>query len=160
MKTPQCIAILVAVLNAAVFSAAAQTKPSLIYASPDDVKAAVARTKQTKTLTAVPIVAVSSFHLSAEFRANPTPASLHEKNNELINVIGGSGTLIVGGTLKDEKRRDDSNLIGSGIDGGTNYALVKGSYIFVPAGTPHYFAAIGKGGLTITTIYIPSRKDS
>jgi mannose-6-phosphate isomerase-like protein (cupin superfamily) len=101
------------------------------------------------------VVAVAPYHVAVEYRANLTPSSLYEYNNELINVIEGSGTLIVGGTLKDERRRDDANLNGSGIDGGTSYPLVKGSYIFVPAGTPHYFAAIGKDGLTITTTYIP-----
>ena len=91
-----------------------------------------------------------------EYRSKPTPASVHEKNNELINVIGGSGTLIMGGMLKDEKRRDATNLTGTGIDGGRSYQLLKGSYLFIPAGTPHYFASIGDDGLVITTIYIPA----
>ena len=133
----------------------AQTQPDQIYASPADVAAAIARAKAAKTLKAVVVVAVSPFHVAVEYRANPTPASLHEKNNELISVLEGSGTMIIGGRLKDEKRRDDANLNGSGIDGGTSYALVKGSYVFIPAGTPHYFAAVGKDGLTITTTYIP-----
>lgn len=149
------IMVLTAVLGTFALPAFAQTKPDIVYASPDDVGAAIAHAKAAKTLAAEPIVAVGPYHLSAEYRANPTPASLHEKNNELINVIDGSGTMIVGGTLKDEKRRDDSNLNGSGIEGGTSFALTKGSYLFVPAGIAHYFAVIGKDGLTITTIYIP-----
>ena len=149
------IIVLTAVLGTLALPAFAQTKPDIVYASPDDVGAAIAHAKAAKTLVAEPIVAVTPYHLSAEYRANSTPASLHEKNNELINVIDGSGAMIVGGTLKDEKRRDDSNLTGSGIEGGKTFALVKGSYIFIPAGTPHYFATIDKDGLTITTIYIP-----
>jgi len=151
LHLPLCAAL----ISVTGLPAFAQTKPDRVYASPDDVAAAIVRAKAAKILVAEPVVAVAPYRLSAEFRASPTPASLHEKNNELINVIDGSGTMIVGGTLKDEKRRDDSNLNGSGIDGGTSYALVKGSYVFIPAGTPHYFAAIGKNGLTITTIYIP-----
>jgi mannose-6-phosphate isomerase-like protein (cupin superfamily) len=133
----------------------AQAQPNQVYASPDDVAAAITRAKAAKTLKAEVVVAVSPFHVAVEYRANPTPASLHEKNNELISVLEGSGTMIIGGRLRDEKRRDDANLNGSGIDGGTSYALVKGSYLFVPAGTAHYFAVIGKDGLTITTTYIP-----
>jgi mannose-6-phosphate isomerase-like protein (cupin superfamily) len=155
MEDPLRIIVLTAVLGTLALPAFAQTKPDIVYASPDDVGAAIAHAKAAKTLVAVPIVAVTPYHLSAEYRANSTPASLHEKNNELINVIDGSGAMIVGGTLKDEKRRDDSNLTGSGIEGGKTFALVKGSYIFIPAGTPHYFATIGKDGLSITTIYIP-----
>jgi mannose-6-phosphate isomerase-like protein (cupin superfamily) len=106
-------------------------------------------------LSAEVLVAVPPLRIAVEYRGKPTPASLHEKNNELINVIGGSGTLIMGGTLKDEKRRDASNMTGTGIDGGRSYELLKGSYVFVPAGMPHYFASVGNDGLVITTIYIP-----
>jgi quercetin dioxygenase-like cupin family protein len=47
-------------------------------------------------------------------------------------------------------------LIGTGISGGRSYALVKGSYLFIPAGVPHYFSSIGNDGLDITTTYIPA----
>ena len=133
----------------------AMSQTNQLYASPADVTAAIARAKAAKALEAEVIVAASPFHVAVEYRSGPTPASLHEKNNEIINVLEGSGTMIVGGRLKDEKRRDDANLNGSGIDGGASYALVKGSYMFIPAGTPHYFAAVGNDGLTITTTYVP-----
>ena len=126
-----------------------------LYASPADVAAAVTRAKAAPTLSAEVVVALPPLRVAAEYRSKPTPASVHEKNNELINVLSGSGTLIMGGTLKDEKRRDATNLTGTGIDGGRSYELPTGSYMFIPAGTPHYFASIGKDGLVTTTIYIP-----
>ncbi len=140
------------------FPALAQTQPGgpVLYASPADVAAAAARSKAAASLSAEVVVALPPLRVSAEYRSKPTPASMHEKNNELINVLSGSGTLIVGGTLKDEKRRDAANLTGTGIDGGRSYDLLKGSYVFVPAGMPHYFATVGNDGLTITTIYIPA----
>jgi mannose-6-phosphate isomerase-like protein (cupin superfamily) len=135
----------------------AQTPPApVLYASPADVAAAVARSKAAASLSAEVLVSLPPLRIAAEYRGKPTPASVHEKNNELVNVLSGSGTLIVGGTLKDEKRRDAANLTGTGIDGGRSYDLQKGSYLFIPAGTPHYFASIGKDGLVITTIYIPA----
>src|ERR1700729_1705298 len=97
------ILVLTAVIGTLALPVLAQTTPDIVYASPDDVGAAIAHAKAAKTLAAEPIVAVAPYHLSAEYRANPTPASLHEKNNELINVIDGSGAMVVGGTLKDEK---------------------------------------------------------
>jgi mannose-6-phosphate isomerase-like protein (cupin superfamily) len=137
--------------------AEAQTPPAPVpYASPADVAAAVARAKAAATLSAEVVVALPPLRVAAEYRSKPTPASVHEKNIELINVLSGSGTLIMGGTLKDEKRRDAANLTGTGIDGGRSYELLTGSYIFIPAGTPHYFASIGKDGLVTTTIYIPA----
>jgi mannose-6-phosphate isomerase-like protein (cupin superfamily) len=148
---------LVVGLTITALPAMAQTPAGpVLYASPDDVAAAAARSKASASLSAQVVVSVPPLRVAAEYRSKPTPASVHEKNNELINVLNGSGTLIVGGTLKDEKRRDDTNLTGSGIDGGRSYELLKGSYLFIPAGTPHYFATIGKDGLLITTTYIPA----
>lgn len=147
----------VVVLAAMVFPARAQgPSQPMLYASPEEVAAATARSKAAVSLSAEVLVALPPLRISVEYRGKPTPASVHEKNNELINVISGSGTLIMGGTLKDAKRRDASNITGTGIDGGQSYELLKGSYVFVPAGIPHYFATVGNDGLTITTIYIPT----
>ena len=127
----------------------------VLYASPGDVAAATARSKGAASLSAEALVALPPLRLSVEFRGKPTPASVHEKNNELINVLSGEGTLTLGGTLIDEKRRDATNLTGTGIVGGRSYALEKGSYMFIPAGMPHHFSSVGNDGLVITTIYIP-----
>jgi mannose-6-phosphate isomerase-like protein (cupin superfamily) len=149
--------LLAAALTSIALAANAQTQPAAVpYASPADVAAAAARSKASEALSAQVLVAQPPFRLSVEYRGKPTPASVHEKNNELINVVSGSGTMIMGGMLKDEKRRDAANLTGTGIDGGKSYELLKGSYLFIPAGTPHHFASIGGDGLVITTIYIPA----
>lgn len=145
------------VLAVVALPAMAQTPSQpVMYASPADVAAAAARSKSAVSLSAEALVALPPLRLSVEYRSNPTPASVHEKNNELINVLDGAGTLTMGGTLKDEKRRDASNLTGTGIVGGQTYALVKGSYMFIPAGMPHHFSSVGNDGLLITTIYIPA----
>ena len=143
-------------LSSIAFQAFAQTPAVRVHASPADVAAAEIQAKTATRLVAVPLVSVAPYRLALEFRSKPTPASLHEKNNELINVLSGSGTLIVGGALKEEQRRDESNLVGNGIDGGQSFALVRGTYFLIPAGTAHYFAEVGAEGLTITTMYIPA----
>src|SRR5476649_1613085 len=140
MRTP----FLVIALTVMGLPAMAQTPAGpVLYASPADVAAAVARSRAAASLSAEVLVALPPLRVAVEYRGKPTPASVHEKNNELINVLSGSGTLIMGGTLKDEKRRDAANLTGTGIDGGRSYELPTGSYMFIPAGTPHYFANIG-----------------
>ena len=135
--------------------AQAPTAP-VLYASPADVAAAAARSKGAAALSAQALVALPPLRVAVEYRGKPTPASVHEKNNELINVVDGAGTLTVGGTLIEEKRRDATNLTGTGIAGGLSYTLVKGSYMFIPAGMPHHFSSVGNDGLVITTIYIPT----
>ena len=149
--------VLAAVLAALTPPAMAQMPQGpVLYASPDDVAAAAARSKASPTLKAEVVVALPPLRVAVEYRGKPTPASVHETNNELVNVLSGSGTMIVGGTLNDEKRRDATNMTGTGISGGRNYELVKGSYIFIPAGMPHYFASVGNDGLLISTIYVPA----
>src|SRR5437868_3236528 len=90
----------------------------VLYASPADVAAAAARSKAAETLSAQVVVALPPLRVAVEYRGKPTPASIHEKNNELISIVSGSGTLIMGGTLNDERRRDATNLTGTGISGG------------------------------------------
>ena len=149
--------VLAAVLSVLTLPAMAQpSSDPVLYASPADVAAAAARSKAAAKLTAEVIVAIPPLRVAVEHRDKPTPASVHETNNELVNVLSGSGTMIIGGTLQDEKRRDATNLTGTGINGGRSYELVKGSYIFIPAGMAHYFASIGNDGLDITTTYIPA----
>ena len=149
--------VLVVVSALVAFPAMTQTPSGpVLYASPSDVAAAAARSKAARSQSAQALVSLPPLRVAVEYRGKPTPASVHEKNNELINVLSGSGTLIMGGTLKDEKRRDAANMTGTGIDGGQSYELLTGSYVFVPAGMPHYFASIGNEGLVITTVYIPA----
>ena len=135
---------------------AQQPQDPVLYASPADVAAAAARSKAATSLSAQVVVALPPLRVAVEYRGKPTPASIHEKNNELISIVSGSGILIMGGTLNDEKRRDATNLTGTGISGGRSYTLAAGGYVFIPAGMPHYFAGIDKEGLVITTIYIPA----
>jgi mannose-6-phosphate isomerase-like protein (cupin superfamily) len=126
-----------------------------LHASPADVAAALAKAKAAATMKPQALVSVPPYRVMLEYRTKPTPASIHEKEDELINVIGGSGTIVLGGTLKDQTRRNATNLSGSGIAGGKTYPLTKGSYYFVPAGMAHYFASMGPQGLTLATLHLP-----
>lgn len=129
--------------------------PAILYAAPADVAAAEAKGKAAATMTPQPLVSGAGYRAVVEFRKASTPASVHEKDDEFVEVIGGSGTMIVGGSLKEQTRRNEANLSGTGIDGGKPYALQKGSYLFIPAGVAHYFASMGADGLTIISLHVP-----
>ena len=136
--------------------AAAQTAPKL-YASPQEYDAAVAAGRAAPTMTPQMLVANGPYRVQVEHRDKPTPASLHEATDEFISVTGGTGTIVVGGTLKDQTRRNPTNLSGSGIEGGQAFQVSKGSYFLIPAGTPHYFASMGPEGLTIVALHVPKQ---
>ena len=129
--------------------------PTILYASPADYAAAIAKAKSLPTMEPQFVVATGGYSARIEFRKAPTPASLHEKDDEFLEVVEGSGTIVVGGALKNQVRRDAANLSGSGIDGGQTYTVTKGHYFFFPAGVPHYFATQGPEGLTILTFHVP-----
>lgn len=147
--------ILAAAFSLASLPALAQDAASVLYAAPADVAAAQAKGRSLPAMAPQPLVSTPSFHAVIEWRGQPTPASIHETEDELINVVDGSGTMIVGGALKDQSRRNPTNLSGTGIEGGKSYALVKGAWLMIPAGTAHYFASMGGDGLTIMSLHLP-----
>jgi len=73
---------------------------------------------------------------------------------EIMRVIEGSGTLVTGGTLRDEKRTNPENLTGSGIDGGTPRRITKGDWVMVPEKTPHWFSQV-EGTIVLMSIHLP-----
>jgi mannose-6-phosphate isomerase-like protein (cupin superfamily) len=72
----------------------------------------------------------------------------------MFYVIEGSGTMMTGGKLVNEKRTNATNLTGTAIEGGTSRAVAKGDFIIVPEKTAHWFSAIN-GTLVLMSLHIP-----
>jgi mannose-6-phosphate isomerase-like protein (cupin superfamily) len=72
----------------------------------------------------------------------------------LFYVVEGAGTLVTGGTLKDERRTNPANLTGTAIEGGTSRRLAKGDWVMVPEKTPHWFTQVD-GALVLMSIHLP-----
>jgi mannose-6-phosphate isomerase-like protein (cupin superfamily) len=64
-------------------------------------------------------------------------AELHEKDADLIVVIAGTGTLIVGGTMPSSKVTEKDEVRGPSIDGGAPQKIAPGDILHIPAKTPH-----------------------
>lgn len=75
-------------------------------------------------------------------RDSPGMVEVHEKDSDLIYVIKGSATFIVGGTLLDGKTVAEDEIRGNQLDGGAPRTLVAGDVIVVPAGTAHWFKEV------------------
>jgi hypothetical protein len=85
------------------------------------------------------------------FRPKGTPgdANLHQTSvTEIYYMLAGSGTLVTGGTLIDEKSAGVSpntgreNLRGSGIKGGVTRHVVAGDVIVIPGRLPHWWSSL------------------
>jgi len=138
---------------------AAPPAPKL-FAAAGDVTAMIAKAKAERKPDQAnfvqPIVQLAPYNANLEYRVGGVnaPASVHEREAEMFYVVEGSGTLVTGGTLKEEKRTNAENLTGSGIEGGTPRRLSKGDFVMVPEKTAHWFTQID-GTLVLMSIHLP-----
>lgn len=135
---------------------AAQAMKSL--ASSADVAALVAKAKaerkEGQALVAQPILQLTPYNVSLEYRVAVATAAVHQTEAELFYVIDGAATMVTGGTLVAEKRTNAENLSGTGIEGGTSRHVAKGDFMMVPENTPHWFSAID-GSITLMSLHLP-----
>ena len=64
-------------------------------------------------------------------------AEIHENQVDVITVVSGEGTLIVGGTAVDTHATTPGEIRGKSITGGTSHKMSAGDVFHVPAKVPH-----------------------
>jgi mannose-6-phosphate isomerase-like protein (cupin superfamily) len=125
-----------------------------------DVTALIAKAKVDRkdgqALLAQSMIQLPPYNVSLEYRAAVANAAVHDKEAELFYVVDGSGTLVTGGRLKEEKRTNADNASGSGIEGGVTRRVAKGDFIMVPEGTAHWFSAID-GTIVLMSLHLPRK---
>jgi mannose-6-phosphate isomerase-like protein (cupin superfamily) len=139
----------------------AQTPPApKLFAGAGDVTSMIAKAKAERKPDQAnfiqPIVRLAPYNANLEYRVGSVeaPASVHETEAEMFYVIEGTGTMVTGGKLVDEKRTNAANLSGTKIEGGESRKLAKGDFLIVPAGTPHWITGID-GALALMTLHLP-----
>ena len=159
MRTLLSVITLMALSDHVFAQAPAAPAAPKLFASAADVQALIANAKKSRPPDQAnfvqPIVRLAPYNANLEYRVAGinANASVHEREAEMFFVIEGSGTLVTGGTLRDERRTNPENRSGSGIDGGTRQRLSKGDYIMVPEGVPHWFGEID-GALVMMSIHL------
>ena len=163
MRSHVCFTIL-ALFSSAVLAqqpAAQGAAPAAkLFAGSADVVAMMAKAKSERKPDQPnfiqPIVQLAPYTANLESRVAgvKAPASVHEREAEMFYVIEGAGTLVTGGTLRDEKRTNAENLTGSAIEGGTPRRIVKGDWVMVPEKTPHWFSQV-EGTIVLMSIHLP-----
>jgi mannose-6-phosphate isomerase-like protein (cupin superfamily) len=153
MRTFTVIALLCGLSTFSLW-AQAPAAPSVKVVTASDLAAIVA--KQPKDANGFQaFIELSPYSVSMEHRIKGQGAAVHEKDAELFYVIEGSGTLVTGGKLVDEKRTHDANLSGTAIQGGASKKVSKGDWIIVPEGVPHQFPDVQ--GLTLMSVHLPRK---
>jgi len=106
-------------------------------------------------LVAEPILTLAPYRAQLEYRPGTSPAAVHEKDAELMVVLEGTGNIVTGGKLVDEKRTNANNLGGPSIAGGNSQSVVKGDMVIVPANTPHQVIPTGGAPIVLMTLHVP-----
>jgi mannose-6-phosphate isomerase-like protein (cupin superfamily) len=106
-------------------------------------------------LVAEPILTLAPYRAQLEYRPATSPAAVHEKDAELMVVLEGTGNIVTGGKLVDEKRTNANNLGGPSITGGNSPSVVKGDMVIVPANTPHQVIPTGGAPIVLMTMHVP-----
>jgi mannose-6-phosphate isomerase-like protein (cupin superfamily) len=64
-------------------------------------------------------------------------AELHETEADVIVVVSGAATLIIGGTMPGSKRTAPHEVRAPSIDGGAKQKIAPGDILHIPPKTPH-----------------------
>jgi mannose-6-phosphate isomerase-like protein (cupin superfamily) len=149
-----------AFLAAATASAVAQTAPPVTqFMSDKDIMGLIDKAKADRKgdapLVTEPILLLAPYRAQLEYRPGTSPAAVHEKDAELFVVLQGTGNIVTGGKLVDEKRVNANNLSGPSIADGHSQAVVKGDMLIVPANTPHQVIPTGGAPIVVMTIHVP-----
>lgn len=153
------LAVLLAIASPAAAQEAAPVPPK-VFTSAAEMQQMIEEARaahKPHTNTIHILAAYGDYPVQLEYRTDTTPPSLHKGHAELIYVVAGGCTLVMGGTLVDAKDGAGFNMFGTAIEGGTRRKVAKGDTIMVPPDTPHQYAD-PDGEFVAMTIHVPTGK--
>lgn len=85
------------------------------------------------------VTTTDQYRVSIVKRDKAAGALAHPGNTELLYIVEGEGTMVTGGKLIAAANGNPAS-----ITDGVSRHFVKGDVFIVPAGSPHWFAAVDK----------------
>jgi uncharacterized protein GlcG (DUF336 family) len=90
----------------------------------------------------VPLLEVGGYKVHASRREGPGQAEIHERDTDIVHVLGGSATLVTGGSALGTKTISPEELRGDAIKDGRTRRLAPGDVVVIPNGVPHQFLEV------------------
>lgn len=150
---------LLAVLAAPAMAQTTPVVPVQTFMSHQQIAALIDKAKADRKgeapMVAEPILLLPPYRAQLEYRPAIAPAASHDKDAELFVVLQGSGNIVTGGKLVDEKRVNANNSSGSSIAGGNSQAVGVGDMLIVPANVPHQVIPGGGAPIVVMTMHVP-----
>ena len=81
-------------------------------------------------------------------------AEIHQNWADLMFVISGEATLVLGGEIENPSTESPGEIRGAGVRGGVTRVVKEGEVINVPAGMPHRFMVRDGSQITFFTMKI------
>ena len=147
-------ALIVAFVGLLPWSAAAQAPPPALTVPAAEINAFIDKLPKDRVSDLpIHVTDVGGYKVGVYgvFRPKGTPgdANLHQTTvTEIYYMLSGSGTLVTGGSLIDQRSAGVSpntgreNLRGSGIKGGESRHVVAGDVIVIPGKLPHWWSSL------------------
>ena len=111
--------------------------------SPMTSKAAVSYIEAARVSAAfekgMPLLEVGGYKIHASRREGNGKAEIHTRDTDIVHVLGGTATLITGGTALESKSIGPEEIRGDSIRDGETRHLVVGDVVVIPNGVPHQF---------------------
>lgn len=84
----------------------------------------------------------AAYALDAGRRTAAGEVELHDAVADLMHVVGGTATVVTGGTVRGARTTAPGETRGDAVDGGTEHHLSEGDVLVVPAGVAHHFVEV------------------
>ncbi len=123
-------------------------------AAADDVIYFDAKQVAASFAKATTLIKGDSYRIVTGRRVRPGEVEIHALDTDLIYVVQGTATLVIGGTPVDARTSAPNEVRAKSSQGGKPYPLAKGDVIIVPKGTPHWFQKVS-GTFDYLTIKVP-----
>jgi glc operon protein GlcG len=85
-----------------------------------------------------------AYKIDAGRREAPGEAEYHEHTVDVMRVVEGTATVVVGGEMRDARRVAPGELRGSAVDGGQRHELREGDVLAIPTRVPHQFVDVSE----------------
>ena len=84
----------------------------------------------------------AGYKVNTSRRVEPGLAEVHARETDVIYVVEGNATLVIGGTVIEPNPVSADEVRGKAIEGGETHALEPGDVVVIPPGTPHQFTKV------------------
>lgn len=153
--------LLILPAHAQTASAPAPAAPMVkLFSAAADLPAAIAKLKAARVgdqpLVVEPrLLSLPPYRVQLEYRPGIAPATVHEKDAEMMYILEGTGTIVTGGKLVGETRTNADNLAGTSIADGKPQAIAPGDVVLIPENTPHQVTPKSGAAIVIMSVHMP-----